>query len=299
MQSLDEPFADASALPSSLLCQFAAKSVKVVLGGDGGDELFAGYPSFQAHKVVEALSILPVGWRDWLGRLVRRLPVSHRYTSVEYLMQQFLKGLGLPPEVRFLLWMGCYGNAEKQQLFSADFRQQLAGGDPFEDVARYVRRSGLIGDFERLQYLCLKLYFQDDILVKMDRLSMAHSLEVRVPFMDRDLMEFACRIQPFNKLRGMRTKYVLKRALRGLLPHDIIHRRKAGFMMPVARWLSGEMRETVEDLCSPGAVSRTGLFDAAFVRQILDEHFQRRLDHRKHIYPLVCFMAWLRNHGTA
>jgi asparagine synthase (glutamine-hydrolysing) len=299
IQSLDEPFADASALPTSLLCQFAAKSVKVVLGGDGGDELFAGYPSFQAHKVVEALSFLPVGWRDWLGHLVRRLPVSHHYTSVEYLMQQFLKGLGLPPEVRFLLWMGCYGNAEKQQLFSTDFRQQLAGGDPFEDVARYVRRSGLIGDFERLQYLCLKLYFQDDILVKMDRSSMAHSLEVRVPFMDRDLMEYACRIQPFNKLRGMQTKYVLKRALHGLLPDDIIHRRKAGFMMPVARWLSGEMRETVEDLCSPGAVSRAGLFDAAFVRQILDEHFQRRRDHRKHIYPLVCFMAWLRNQGTA
>jgi asparagine synthase (glutamine-hydrolysing) len=299
IQSLDEPFADASALPTSLLCQFAAKSVKVVLGGDGGDELFAGYPSFQAHKVVEALSFLPVGWRDWLGHLVRRLPFSHHYTSVEYMMQQFLKGLGLPPEVRFLLWMGCYGNAEKQQLFSTDFRQQLAGGDPFEDVARYVRRSGLIGDFERLQYLCLKLYFQDDILVKMDRSSMAHSLEVRVPFMDRDLMEYACRIQPFNKLRGMQTKYVLKRALHGLLPDDIIHRRKAGFMMPVARWLSGEMRETVEDLCSPGAVSRAGLFDAAFVRQILDEHFQRRRDHRKHIYPLVCFMAWLRNQGTA
>jgi asparagine synthase (glutamine-hydrolysing) len=215
------------------------------------------------------------------------------------MMQQFLKGLGLPPEVRFLLWMGCYGNAEKQQLFSADFRQQLTDGDTFEDGACYVRRSGLIGDFERLQYLCLKLYFQDDILVKMDRSSMAHSLEVRVPFMDRDLMEYACRIQPFNKLRGMQTKYVLKRALHGLLPDDIIHWRKAGFMMPVARWLSGEMRETVEDLCSPGGVSRAGLFDAAFVRQILDEHFQRRRDLRKHIYPLVCFMAWLRNQGTA
>ena len=298
MQSLDEPFADASAIPTYRLCQFAAKGVKVVLGGDGGDELFAGYPSFQAHKVVEALSFLPVGWRDWLGRLARRLPVSHHYTSVEYLIQQFLKGLGLPPEVRFLLWMGCYGNAEKRQLFSAGLRQQLACQDPFEDVARYVRQSGLIGDFERLQYLCLKLYFQDDILVKVDRSSMAHSLEVRVPYMDRDLVEYACRIQPFNKIRGLQTKYVLKRAVRGLLPASIIHRRKAGFMMPVALWLTRDMRETIEDLCSPEAVSRTGLFDAAFVRQLLDEHFQRRRDHRKQIYPLVCFMAWLRNHGS-
>jgi asparagine synthase (glutamine-hydrolysing) len=298
MQSLDEPFADASAIPTHLLCRLAARSVKVVLGGDGGDELFAGYPAFQAHKVVKALSFLPVGWRDWLGHLVRRLPVSHQYTSAEFLMQQFLKGLGLSPEMRFLLWMGCYGNTEKKRLLSAELQQKLNGADAFEDVARQVRRSGLKGDFARLEYLCLKCYFQDDILAKVDRASMAHSLEVRVPYMDRDLVEYTCRIQPYYKLRGLQTKYLLKRALRGLLPPDIIHRRKAGFMMPVARWLKEDMRETVEDLCSPAAVAQTGLFDAAFVRQILDEHFQHRRDHRKHVYPLVCFMAWLRNHGS-
>ena len=299
MRSLDEPFADASILPTYRLCQLAARHVKVVLGGDGSDELFAGYPSFQAHKVVQKLSFLPIGWRDWLGRLVRRLPVSHHYASAEFLMQQFLKGLGLSPEVRFLLWMGYYGNAEKKQLFSTDLQQQLLREDPFEDIARYVRQSGLVGDFQRLQYLCLKLYFQDDILLKVDRASMAHSLEVRVPYMDRDLVDYACRIQPFYKLKGLTTKYVLKRAVRGLLPNDIIHRRKAGFMLPVAVWLTRDMRDTVEDFCSTAAVSKTGLFDAGFVRRILDEHFQHRRDHRKHIYPLLCLMAWLRDYGTS
>lgn len=298
MQSLDEPFADASVLPTWLLCRLAAGNVKVVLGGDGGDELFAGYPAFQMHKVVQRLSFLPVGCRDWLGRVIRRLPVSHRYTSVEFLMRQFVKGLGASPEVRFMLWMGCFGNAEKKQLFSAGLRQSLLRDDPFEDVSRYVRQSGLTDDFQRLQYLCMKLYFQDDILQKVDRASMAHSLEVRVPFMDRDLVECACRIQPFYKLKGLKTKHVLKRAVKGLLPDDIIHRRKAGFMMPVAAWLAGNMRGTVEELCSPAAISATGLFDPAFVRQMLDEHFQQRRDRRKHIYPLLCFMAWLRNHGT-
>lgn len=297
MQLLGEPLADASILPTYLLCQLAARQVKVVLGGDGGDELFAGYPSFQAHKVVQKLSFLPIGWRDWLGRLARRLPVSHHYTSVEFLMQQFLKGLGLSPEVRFLLWMGCYGNADKKKLFSADLRQRLLRQDPFEDITRYVKRSGLMGDLPRLQYLCMKLYFQDDILLKVDRASMAHSLEVRVPYMDRDLVEYVCRIQPFYKLRGLQTKYVLKRAVRGLLPRSIIHRRKAGFMMPVAVWLTQHMRETIEDLCSPAAIADTGLFDAAFVQQMLEEHFQHRRDHRKHIYPLLCFMAWRRNYG--
>ncbi len=298
MRSLDEPFADASIFPTYLLSKLTASHVKVVLGGDGGDELFAGYPAFQAHKIVEALSFLPISWRDWLGRLVRRLPVSHRYTSAEFLLQQFLKGLGLSPEVRFLLWMGCYGNAEKKLLLSRDLQQRLLREDPFEDIAQHVKRSGLTGDFERLLYLCLKLYFQDDILQKVDRAGMAHSLEVRVPYMDRDLVEYACRIQPFYKLRGFTTKYVLKRAVRDLLPPDIIHRRKAGFMMPVAGWLTHEMRDTIEDLCSTRAISETGLFDAAFVRQMLDEHFQQRRDHRKHIYALLCFMAWRRNYGT-
>jgi len=229
--------------------------------------------------------------------LARRLPVSHRYTSVDFLMQQFLKGRGLSPEVRFMLWMGFYGNAEKKQLFSADLQHRLLREDAFEDISRYVRQSGLKGDFQRLQYLCMKLYLQDDVLLKVDRASMAHSLEVRVPYLDRDLVENACRIQPAYKLKGLTTKYVLKRAARGLLPDDIIHRRKSGFMMPVAVWLTRNMRDTIEDLCSPAAIARTGLFDASFVRQILDEHFQHGRDHRKHIYPLLCFMSWFHNYG--
>jgi len=152
---------------------------------------------------------------------------------------------------------GLLRQCREAQLLSMDLQQQLLREDPFEDIARYVRQSGLIGDFQRLLYLCMKLYFQDDILVKVDRASMAHSLEVRVPYMDRDLLEYACRIQPFYKLRGLTTKYVLKRALRRFLPREVIHRRKAGFMMPVAVWLTREMRETVLDQCSPAAVAST------------------------------------------
>lgn len=295
MQSLDEPLADASIIPTYLLSQMAAQHVKVVLGGDGGDELFAGYPAFQAHKLVQNLSFLPPSWRDGLRHLVQRLPVSRRYASVEFLMQQFVKGLGLSPEVRFLLWMGCYGNAEKKQLLSTDFQERLLRDDVFEDISAYIRQSGLKGDFQRLQYLCMKLYLQDDVLVKVDRASMAHSLEVRAPFLDHDFVEYVCRIQPADKLRGLTTKYVLKRAAGGLLPDKIIHRRKTGFMMPVALWLCDHMRETIEDLCSPAALAETGLFEVRFARQLLDEHFQGRRDHRKQIYPLLCFMAWLRN----
>ena len=112
MKILDEPFANASIVPTWLLSRFTAKSVKVVLGGDGGDELFMGYPAFQAHKLMERLSILPTAWRDGLNRLARRIPISHRYTSAEYLIQQFFKGAGISPEIRFFLWLGCFGNEQ-------------------------------------------------------------------------------------------------------------------------------------------------------------------------------------------
>jgi asparagine synthase (glutamine-hydrolysing) len=298
MRSLHEPLADASIIPTYWLSRLAAQHVKVVLGGDGADELFAGYPAFQAHKVVQNLSFLPIGWRDWLRPFIQRLPVSHSYASVDFLMQQFVKGLGLSPEVRFLLWMGCYGNVEKKQLFSVDLQQRLLREDAFEDISSHIRQSRLKGDFQRLQYLCMKLYLQDNVLLKVDRASMANSVEVRVPFLDRDVVEYASRIQPADKLRGLTTKYVLKRAVTRLLPNEIIHRRKTGFMMPVSVWLNQNMRETIEDICSATAVAETGLFDASFVRQMLDEHFQKRRDHRKHIYPLLCFMAWFHNHAT-
>lgn len=298
MRTLDEPFADASIIPTYFLSQVAARQVKVVLGGDGSDELFAGYPSFQAHKIMERLSFLPTQCRDWLGRAAKGLPVSHRYASLDHLTQQFLKGLGMSPEVRFFLWMGYYGNPERKRLFSRDMQDELRHEDSFEDIVRHVQKSGLTETFQRLQYLCLKLYFQDDILAKVDRASMAHSLEVRVPYMDRSLLDFAGRIQPFYKLNGLTTKYVLKRALRGFLPPEIIRRRKAGFMMPVATWLNRSMRSTINDLCSTSEIAKTGLFDPAFVRQLLEEHFQGRRDHRKLIYALLSFMAWHRNYAS-
>ncbi len=303
MRVADEPLADASILPTYLLCRLAAQHVKVVLGGDGGDELFAGYPSFQAHRAVQALSFLPTSWRDRFARLARAsvphvgLPVSHRYASLGFLAGQFVKGLGLSPEARFMLWMGFANNAEKEELFSADLKQRLLRSDAFEDVVRLVRQSHLHRDLARLLYLCTKMYFQDGILVKVDRASMAHGLEVRVPFMDRDVVEYASRIQPFYKLHGLTTKYVLKHAVRRLLPANIIHRRKAGFMMPVAVWLETDMRAVVEDLCSERELAQTGLFNPTYVRRLLNEHFERKRDHRKRIWPILCFMAWRRNYG--
>lgn len=297
MKILDEPFGDASILPTWMLSQFTARHVKVALGGDGGDELFAGYPSFQAHRVMEKLSVLPATWRDRLIHLARKLPVSHRYASLDFLVQQFFKGAGVSPEIRFFLWMGCYGGEQKRGLLSASLQEQLLRTNAYEDIINYVRQSGLTRDFERLQYLCMKLYMQDGILVKVDRASMANGLEVRVPFLDHHVVEYAASMHPAYKLHGMTTKYVLKKAMEGLLPASIIRRRKAGFMIPLASWLSGDLRGMVEDLCSAERLRADGLFDPVFVRRMLDDHFVKRHDYRKMIWTLLAFQLWKRNYG--
>ncbi len=299
MKMLDEPFADASIAPTWLLSQFTARSVKVALGGDGGDELFMGYPAFQAHKLMDRLSFLPTAWRDALNRMTRRIPISNRYASAEYLAQLFFKGAGVSPEIRFFLWLGCYGNEQKRQLLSDEMRHGLLRANPFEDVINYVRQSGLLRDLERLQYLCLKLFLQDGILVKVDRASMANGLEVRAPFLDYQLVEFASRINPAYKLHGLTgSKYILKRAMRGLLPKKIIRRRKAGFMIPLAQWLSRDLRPLVEELCAEKPLRESGLFNVVYVRQMLDDHFAGRRDYRKMIWALLAFRLWQENQGS-
>jgi asparagine synthase (glutamine-hydrolysing) len=294
---LDEPLADASILPTYLLSQFTAEHVKVVLGGDGGDELFLGYPAFQAHRLMEKISFLPAAWRDQLVRLARRLPVSHRYASLEFLVQQFFKGAGLSPEIRFFLWLGYCGNDQKRMLLTETARTALLRQNPFEDILGYVHQSGLVRDFERIQYLCMKLYLQDGILVKVDRASMANSLEVRVPLLDHNLVEYAAGISPMYKLRGFTPKYVFRRAVQGLLPRRITHRRKAGFMIPLAAWIERDLRGLIEDACAPATLKRDGFFDPVFVRKILDEHFAHERDHRKVIWSLFCFQVWMQHYG--
>ncbi|HMO04394.1 MAG TPA: asparagine synthase (glutamine-hydrolyzing) [Kiritimatiellia bacterium] len=297
MGILDEPFGDASILPTYLLSQFTAQHVKVILGGDGGDELFAGYPSFQAHRVMEKLSFLPTGWRDALNRLARKLPVSQKYASAGFLLEQFFKGAGVSPEIRFFLWMGPYSNEQKRGLLTAELQKSILRQNPFEDILRYVNQSGLVSDFERILYLCMKMYLQDDILVKVDRASMAHGLEVRVPYLDHGIVEYMSGVQSVYKLHGFTSKYLLKKAAVSLLPPEIIKRRKAGFMIPLATWLKADLKPIVEDLCSESRIKRDGYFNPAFVRTMLDDHYAGRRDYRKMIWTLLAFQMWKENYG--
>jgi asparagine synthase (glutamine-hydrolysing) len=298
-RGLDEPLGDASLVPTWFLARLASGKVKTVLGGDGGDELFAGYPTFQAHLLVERLSFLPVGVRVAINHLIQRLPVSHNYKSLPFLMTQFLKALGLPAEIRFLLWMGACGNAERHDLLSPDIRNQLHRHNAFEDVTRLAYRSGLSGGLERIFYLCTKLYLQECVLTKVDRASMAHSLEVRVPFLDPDLVTHAFSLRADYKLRGRQTKLILREALKKDLPESILQRKKAGFAMPVAAWLQQDLKGWAQDLTDSSLVGSTGILDPAAVQKMTQEHLTRQADHRRSLWAVLAFLAWWREARAA
>ncbi len=292
-RTLDEPVAESSIIPTYLLSKMTSQHVKVVLGGDGSDELFAGYQTYQAHKLVTYYSVLPDKLREMINRLAQRLPVSYKNTSFDFKVKQFLRGMGVSSEIRFFLWMGSFLECEKQQLFSKDvWEEHIIGMNPFEDVIRYVSDSNLYKEFERILYLCMKLYLQDDILVKVDRASMANSLEVRVPFLDHTFVEYAAKLPSRYKLNGFTTKYLLKKSVKGILPDDIIRRKKKGFGIPLSKWFNEGLKEMLLSYLSEERIKKTGIFEYSYIRNLLDEHFSHTRDNRKQLWALLVFEMW-------
>ncbi len=292
MDAMDEPLGDASILPTYLLSEFAARHVKVVMGGDGGDELFAGYPTYQALKLIRYYNIFPTEIRTLIRRLAGALPVSHRNISMDFKIKQLLRGAGVSQEIMFFLWMGSFTEGEKRHLLTPAIWEQIKRRNAFEDLFDYIKESNLKGEMERALYLSMKLYLQDDILVKVDRASMANSLEVRAPFLDYTFVEFAAQLPTILKLRRLTTKYLLKKAVASLLPREIVQRGKKGFGIPVGRWILGELRDMFEEYLGEARIRREGFFSPAFVRGLLEDHLARRKDNRKLLWTLLMFQLW-------
>ncbi len=297
-KSLDEPLADRSMIPTFLLSQMTSKYVKVALGGDGADELFAGYPTYLAHKCATYYTLLPPRVQSVFTRLIHSLPVSFRDMSFEFKAKQFLRGIGLASEVRFFAWMSAFLEQEQQALLSPDFQASFPQSRPFEDVLCYISESTLLKDFERLLYLSLKLYLQDDILVKVDRASMANSLEVRVPYLDHTFVEYVAKLPDLYKLRGVTTKYILKHATKNLLPKEIVQRKKKGFGIPLSKWFNNELKTMLLSYLNEERIKKAGIFHYPYINRLLEEHFARKCDHRKQLWTLLVFEMW-REHYLA
>jgi asparagine synthase (glutamine-hydrolysing) len=287
---LDEPFADPSVLPTYALSRFAREHVVVALGGDGGDELLAGYPTFTADKVASLYRLPRPLHERVVVPLADRLPVSTSNFSFDFKLKRFLRGVTYDPIERHAAWLGALTPPELARLL----------GERFHDPYRELAESYGTQPTDRVQQLIMfyvSTYLRDDILTKVDRASMACSLEVRAPFLDVELAEFLGRVPSSFKLRGFRTKYLLKKAMGDLLPPGIAARPKKGFGVPVAAWLKDGLRETLEEELHPGRIREQGLFEPSEVQRLVSEHLSGRRDNRKPLWALLVFQLWHRRYS--
>src|SRR6202165_2745209 len=279
---LYEPMGDASIIPTYLLSEFTRRHVKVALGGDGGDELFAGYPTLQAHRLAAYYLRAPRVLREGVVEpLVRRLPVSRGNLSFDFRAKRFVGGARYPVAERHQRWMGPFNAQERAVLLAREVPHEVEDGE-----AAYA------DPLNQVLALDMRLYLENDILVKLDRASMMASLEGRVPLLNNDFVEYATHLPLNMKLRGLRSKFLLKRALRGLLPEAILNRPKKGFGIPVAHWFRGPLKEQLLSVLSPERIARKGFFDPAAVAALIGDHLDGRRDNRKQLWTLFAFELW-------
>lgn len=290
---MDEPFADASILPTYLLSKFTREHVTVALGGDGGDELLAGYDPFQAHTVARYYEKTPRFMQNiFANQIVQRLPVSTRNMSIDFKLKQFLKGIPYKPAVRNQVWLGSFTKEEQEGVFTGDVNQILNGFDPYDDIHKSYNGTKFRDHLDEIIYCYSHFYLADDILTKIDRASMATSLEARSPFLDVDFAEFVNRIPSKLKLNGLTRKYILKKSLENKLPKKILYRKKKGFGIPLTKWLKKELKQSLLDTLSPSRLNQSGLFNTKTIKTMLDDHFSGRKDNRKPIWTIFMFEMW-------
>lgn len=298
MQFLDEPFGDASLLPTYLLSQSTRRKVTVAMGGDGCDELLAGYPTYPASRYAEWYKRSPRFFQAAVEGLAARLPVSTKDFSFDFKLRQFLKGVPYDEPRRTQAWLGSFTSPELDELLSEEVKRQMRDLDPLKDL-----ESGDMGAgggptdwLDRLIYMYVNCYLADDILFKLDRASMACSLEIRAPFLDYTLAEFLSRLPSSFKLRGWNGKYALKKALERVLPGEIIYRRKKGFGIPIAEWLKEDLSELAREELSVEKLRREGLLNPGCVADLLREHQTGVRNHRKQLWTVLIFELWAKRY---
>ena len=297
--ALDEPFGDASLLPTHLLSGFAREHVTVALGGDGADELLLGYPTFFANPAADAFGALPRSLRDRLRDLARSLPVSTKNFSLDFKVNSFLRAADVRKDWRHPLWLSSVLPGSDDDPLHPDLRARYPTPAVLEYVADLYHAARTRSELQRLSYQYCRSYLVDDILHKVDRASMAFSLEARSPFMDRDLVAYIARLPASVKLGfPANGKAILKEAMRGRLPASTIDRAKKGFGIPVAAWLKGPLDALVDDLLSETRLCSGGYFDAPTVRRLIDEHRTDKRNHRKALWTLLSFELWRDARGV-
>ena len=297
IRAFDQPFGNPTALLVHLLSGCAGEQVKVVLAGDGGDELFGGYPRYRGAMLSEHYRQIP-GWLRAVTAdpVAELLPESATGRHGLRRFKEFVRGCRLPPEQMYCSWVAYYTDDLKDQLYGEDLQQQRE--DPPYAFLRgqfdHARGLGKVSLFDQATAVDLCSFLPCNLLAYTDRMSMAHGLEVRVPFVDHELVEFAVRLPTRMRLRGRTSKYLLRRACEDLLPRKILRRRKLGFNPPMGLWLKGELRPLIQDCLSPEAVKRRGYFEAGAVEAMIDQQMSGRRDLSLQLWALIVLEIWHR-----
>ncbi len=296
----DEPFADSSAIPTYRVCELARKHVIVALSGDGGDETFAGYRRYRWHSYEEKVrSLLPQAIRapvfGFLGSAYPKLDWAPKPLRAKTTFQALARDslAGFMDSVSFV------SSQNREILFSQDFQKTLEGYNAIEVLRHHAGRGQTSDPLSLVQYLDLKTYLPGDILTKVDRASMAHSLEVRVPLLDHTFTEWASGLKPKWRLKGREGKHIFKQALTGHLSNDVLYREKMGFAVPLSNWFRGPLKEHIQDLPDSPGLSQLGIFDTSTIRTMVKQHQSGVRDHSTIIWSLVMFDASMRHLGLS
>ncbi len=297
IRHLDEPFGDFSIFPTYLVSKMARQHVTVILSGDGGDEVFAGYEHYQAQKLAQKAWLAPV--HAALPSVVNRFPPTQKKKGFWNKLQRYSQGFELDPSLRHFRWMMFLTDKQKEALYSPSFITELGGLQPLNQQApfqQFFDNMATYDDVSAELYLDLNTYLIDNILVKVDRMSMAASLETRVPLIDHKIVEFMFDLPGELKLHGMTTKWLFKQTMERLLPKENITRKKEGFSIPIKHWLCGELKDLMLSTLDENRITQAGIFNFPEIQRMMDMHLQGKANYSHQLWALLVFQIWKENY---
>ncbi|MCX9084236.1 MAG: asparagine synthase (glutamine-hydrolyzing) [Candidatus Methanoperedens sp.] len=291
---LDEPMTDPSLIPAYLFCKEAKKDVTVCLSGEGGDEVFLGYDRFVASKMDSYYRIIPEFLRkNFVSHIVGMLPPQQQKKGVINVVKRFIEGSDLPLDGWHMRWQYFSNKNEEKELYKGALGQMMNNINPFEHLNDYYMSCNLKDRVAREQYMEMKSFLVDNVLVKVDRMSMANALEVRVPYLDHKFLELCATIPGSLKLNGLTTKYILKKSMLKLLPKNIVNRKKQGFSFPIKNWLRYELKEYMQDMLFNSEIIKEN-FDPTNLNKLVEQHLRGTQNHSHRLWALMNLEMWHR-----
>jgi len=295
IRHLDEPLGDFSILPTYLVSEVARKYVTVSLSGDGGDEIFAGYDTYVAQNMARYYNYVPGPIREKvLPAIMSLVPPQSAKKGLINKAKRFIEGGALDPDLQHTRWMMFINDADKDNLYQAGVRSAIATETPQDVMERYFLQARVADALAQQQYVDIKTYLADDILTKVDRMSMAVSLEARVPLLDHRVVEFAMRLPPHLRMDKGTTKVILRKLMANRLPEQVLNKPKEGFSIPIKQWLKTTLNPLMMDLLSQSSVQRRGYFHPATVERWIKEHMENKANHSHRLWALMVFELWQR-----